>query len=77
MIVSVNGELIWHQPVETKDDNGNPGSDHAVVVTGVDTANNVVHLNDSGTPNGRDEQIPMALFVQAWDASNELMVVTT
>ena len=77
MIVSVNAELIWHQPVETKDENGNPRGDHAVVVTGVDTANNVVHLNDSGTPEGRDEQIPMALFVQAWDASNELMVVTT
>ena len=77
VIVSVNAELIWHQPVETKDENGNPQGDHAVVVTGVDTANNVVHLNDSGTPEGRDEQIPMALFVQAWDASNELMVATT
>ncbi|GLE51596.1 C39 family peptidase [Mycobacterium montefiorense] len=77
VIVSVNGELIWHQPVETKDDNGNPRGDHAVVVTGVDTTNNVVHLNDSGTPNGRDEQIPMALFLQAWGASKELMVFTT
>ena len=77
VIVSVNAELIWHQPVETKDENGNPRGDHAVVVTGVDTANKVVHLNDSGTPEGRDEQIPMALFVQAWDAGNELMVVTT
>ncbi|MFZ1179075.1 MAG: C39 family peptidase [Mycobacterium sp.] len=76
VIVSVNAELIWHQPVETKDENGDPRGDHAVVVTGVDTANNVVHLNDSGTPEGRDEQIPMALFVQAWDASNELMVAT-
>jgi hypothetical protein len=77
VIVSVNAELIWHQPVETKDENGNPRGDHAVVVTGVDTANNVVHLNDSGNPEGRDEQIPMVLFVQAWDASDELMVVTT
>ncbi len=77
VIVSVNGELIWHQPVETTDDNGNPRGDHAVVVTGVDTANNVVHLNDSGTPEGRDEQIPMALFLQAWGASKELMVFTT
>jgi hypothetical protein len=77
VIVSVNAELIWHQPVETKDENGKPRGDHAVVVTGVDIANKVVHLNDSGTPKGRDEQIPMALFVQAWDASNELMVVTS
>ncbi len=77
VIVSVNAELIWHQPVETKDENGKPRGDHAVVVTGVDTANNVVHLNDSGDPQGRDSQVPMALFIQAWDASNELMVVTT
>jgi Peptidase_C39 like family len=77
VIVSINAELIWHKPVENKDDNGNPRGDHAVVVTGVDTANNMVHLNDSGTPRGRDEQIPLALFVQAWGASKELMIVTT
>jgi hypothetical protein len=76
VIVSVNGEMIWHQPVEEKDKNGNPVSDHAVVVTGVDTANRIVHLNDSGTDEGRDEQIPMELFARAWDTSNDLMVVT-
>ncbi|ORW72188.1 C39 family peptidase [Mycobacterium saskatchewanense] len=77
VMVSVNAEMIWGQPIETEDDNGNPVSDHAVVVTGVDTANNVVHINDSGSPKGRDEQIPMALFVKAWDTSNELVVVST
>jgi hypothetical protein len=77
VIVSVNAELIWHQPVETKDDNGNPRGDHAVVVIGVDTANDMVHLNDSGNPEGRDEQVPMALFLQAWSASKQLMVFTT
>jgi uncharacterized protein YvpB len=77
VIVSLNAELIWHRPIESKDKNGNPRSDHAVVVTGVDTANNVVHLNDSGTEKGRDEQIPMALFIQSWNTSNERLVVTT
>jgi Peptidase_C39 like family len=77
VMVSVNAEMIWGEPIETKDDSGNPVSDHAVVVTGVDTANNVVHLNDSGTKGGKDEQIPMALFMKAWDTSNELVVVTT
>lgn len=77
VIVSVNGELIWGQPVENKDDDGNPRGDHAVVVTGIDTANNVVHLNDSGSKDGRDEQIPMALFMKAWEASKELMVFTS
>lgn len=77
VIVSVNGELIWNVPVETKDKNGKPLGDHAVVVTGVDTAFDIVHLNDSGDPKGRDSQIPMSVFLKAWDASNELMVVTT
>ena len=77
VLVSVNAELIWGKPLETTDEQGNPLGDHAVVVTGVDTANRVVHLNDSGTPKGRDEQIPLALFMKAWDASSELTVVTT
>jgi hypothetical protein len=76
VIASVNGEIIWHKPVEDKDKNGNPTHNHAVVVTGVDTGNEVVHLNDSGSRTGRDSQIPLALFIQAWDAGNELMVVT-
>ncbi|BBX95608.1 C39 family peptidase [Mycobacterium lacus] len=77
VIVSVNAEMIWGEPIESKDDDGNPVSDHAVVVTGVDTANNVVHLNDSGNPEGRDEQIPMELFMKAWETSHELVVTTT
>ena len=77
LIVSLNAEMIWHQPIESKDDHGNPVSDHAVVVTGIDTANNIVHLNDSGNPKGRDEQIPMELFLQAWETSNEFVVTTT
>jgi hypothetical protein len=77
VIASVNSELIWHKPVEDRDKYGNPTHDHSVVVTGVDTRNEVVHLNDSGSSEGRDEQIPLALFIQAWAASNDLMVVTT
>jgi hypothetical protein len=76
VIVSVNAELIWHEPVEAKDKSGNPESDHAVVVTGVDAAHGIVHLNDSGIAEGRDEQVPLELFVKAWDASDDLMVVT-
>lgn len=77
VIASVNGELIWHTPVEDQDKNGNPAHDHALVVTGVDIRSDVVHLNDSGSSTGRDAQVPMALFIQAWDASGELMAVTT
>ncbi|ORV14696.1 hypothetical protein AWB95_08695 [Mycobacterium celatum] len=73
VIAGLNAETIWNYP---------PGkgqrtaADHAVVVTGVDTRTNIVHLNDSGTPNGRDEQIPMATFTQAWATGNNLLIVT-
>lgn len=76
VIVSLNAELIWHQPVDAKDKSGNPLSDHAVVVTGVDATRGIVHLNDSGLAEGRDEQVPMELFVRAWGTSDQLMVVT-
>jgi hypothetical protein len=76
VIVSLNAEMIWHEPIENKDSNGNPRSDHAVVVTGIDTANNVVHLNDSGIKTGKDEQVPLKLFLQAWATSDERVVVT-
>lgn len=77
VLVSLNSELIWHEPVDQKDEQGNPAHDHTVVVTGVDTRSDVVHLNDSGSRQGRDEQIPLALFVQSWNSSDKLMAVTT
>jgi Peptidase_C39 like family len=77
VVASVNGELIWHEPVEEKNKRGKPTNDHTLVVTGVDTGNDVVHLNDSGSSSGRDEQIPVSLFVQAWKASGKLMAVTS
>ena len=73
VIAALNAETIWNYP-------GGQGNrteaDHAVVVTGVDTRTDIVHLNDSGTPNGRDEQIPMATFAQAWATGNNLLIVT-
>jgi Peptidase_C39 like family len=70
VIAALNAETIWNIQGQRT------APDHAVVVTGVDTGNNIVHLNDSGTPNGRDEQIPMATFTQAWGTSNDLLIVT-
>jgi Peptidase_C39 like family len=73
VIAAVNAETIWNYPPGK----GNrTDADHAVVVTGVDTRNGIVHLNDSGTPNGRDEQLPMATFTHAWATSNNLLIVT-
>lgn len=73
VIAALNAETIWNYP-PGKGQRTN--ADHAVVVTGVDTGADVVHLNDSGTPAGRDEQIPMATFTKAWATSDDLLIVT-
>lgn len=73
VIAGLNAETIWDYPAGQGQ---RSQADHAVVVTGVDTANNVVHLNDSGTPTGRDEQIPMTTFTQAWATGDNLLIVT-
>jgi len=70
VIVGVNAETVWKKPGQTEH------ADHAVVVTGVDTGAGVVHLNDSGTPHGRDEKVDITLFEQAWATSGDQMVVT-
>jgi Peptidase_C39 like family len=73
VIAALNAETIWDYPAGQGQ---RTQPDHAVVVTGVDTGSNIVHLNDSGTPNGRNEQIPMATFSQAWATSNDTLIVT-
>ncbi|WP_293323114.1 hypothetical protein [Mycobacterium sp.] len=50
--------------------------DHEVVVIGVDAGNGVAHLNDSGTDDGRDEQVPVATFMSAWGGGDFEMTVT-
>ncbi|MBW0016488.1 MAG: hypothetical protein JO236_02920 [Mycobacterium sp.] len=76
VIVGVNAELIWGEPVEVKDRAGDPMADHAVVVTGIDVANRTVHLNDSGTREGRDEVVPIELFAKSWATGGNEMTVT-
>ena len=73
VIAALNAETIWNYP---PGDGDRTTPDHAVVVTGVDTGANIVHVNDSGTPDGRNEQIPMATFSQAWTTSDDLLIVT-
>lgn len=71
VIASVNAETIWNTDTGNRTD-----VDHAVVVTGVDTRTDVVHLNDSGIPTGSDEQIPLGVFTQAWATSDNQLIVT-
>jgi hypothetical protein len=71
VIVGLNDEIIWNTP------GGRTKENHFVVVTGIDSATGTVHLNDSGIDDGRDEQVPIADFEQAWATSHNFAVITT
>ena len=70
VIVILNAETIWNRP--GKRNTGN----HFVVVTGIDSRSGVVHLNDSAINTGRDEQVPIPTFEQAWAPNYNSAVVT-
>ena len=70
VIVGVNDKTLWNESSNRGPEN------HFVVVTGIDTNANVVHVNDTGTMSGRDEQVPIATFEQAWVTSDHFAVVT-
>ncbi len=69
VMIAVSSATIWegHQ--------ANDG-DHEVVVIGVDATNGVAHLNDSGSDDGRDEQVPIATFMSAWGGGDFEMTVS-
>ena len=71
VIVNLNAELIWDSEGDRTE------SDHALVVTGVDTDNGIVHLNDSGGDDGADEQVSIKTFKASWATSGNEMVVAT
>jgi hypothetical protein len=71
VLAFVNGGWLHNSPPD-----GHDPPTHMVVVIGIDTKNGVVHLNDSGAANGRDEQISIATFERAWSRSNNQAVVT-
>ena len=70
VIVLLNAETIWNRPGKRS------AANHFVVVTGIDPKAGVVHLNDSGIMNGRDEQVPVATFEQAWAPNHNSAIVT-
>jgi hypothetical protein len=70
VIARVNAETIWNLEGDRTQ------SDHAVVVTGIDSTKGVVHLNDSGVEDGQDEQVSIATFAAAWATSDNAMIVT-
>jgi hypothetical protein len=70
VIVNLNSQYIWGG------DGQKTEADHALVVTGVDTDNDIVHMNDSGTEDGANEQVSIETFTAAWQTSGNEMVVT-
>jgi hypothetical protein len=69
IIAWVNSAVIWN----TSDQRTK--ADHYLVVTGIDTNNQIVDLNDPGTDHA-DEQVPIATFTNAWQTGEESIVVT-
>jgi hypothetical protein len=70
VIAGVNAETIWDE------EGDRTNADHDLVVTGIDTEAGIVHLNDSGTEDGADEQVPVDVFEAAWKTSGHDMVIT-
>ena len=76
VIVSINADEIWHG----SDNNifaPESCANHAVEVIGVDRTdpnNPMVILNDSGSPYGKGEMIPLELFEGAWEVGDCQMV---
>ncbi|MEB4208436.1 hypothetical protein [Mycobacterium sp. 94-17] len=69
VMIAVSSGTIWDGE-KPKD------GDHEVVVTGVDAAKGIAHLNDSGAEDGSDEQVPMTTFMRAWQGGDFEMTVT-
>lgn len=77
VIVSVDSGQIWDGEYN---DIFSPAtvSDHALQVIGIDNSdpnNPMVILNDSGSPTGRGEMVPLETFENAWGASDHQMIV--
>ena len=69
IIAWVNSAVIW----DTSDQRTK--ADHYLVVTGIDTSKDIVHLNDPGADHA-DERVSTATFVTAWKTGEESIVVT-
>nr|WP_197516072.1 papain-like cysteine protease family protein [Mycobacterium sp. 1465703.0] len=69
IIAFVNSSVILNA------DDQRTKADHFLVVTGIDTGKETVHLNDPGTDHA-DEQVGLTTFMTAWQTSDQSIVVT-
>ena len=76
VIVSIDSDEIW-MGKENNIFSPNSGANHAVEVIGVDRTdpdNPMVILNDSGSPYGKGEMVPLDVFEGAWEEGNCQMI---
>ncbi len=76
VIVSIDADEIWHGK---SNDIFAPDSDsnHMVEVIGIDRSdpdNPMVILNDSGSPYGKGEMVPLEVFEGAWSEGDNQMI---
>lgn len=69
IIAWVNSAILWN----TNDQRTK--ADHFLVVTGIDTNREIVHLNDPGVDHP-DEQVSITTFTNAWHTGEDSIVVT-
>lgn len=77
IIVGIDCEQVWYGKDNDLFSPTTTGN-HAVEVIGIDYSdpqNPMVVLNDSGTPDGRGEMVPLDVFEGAWDAGDHQMIV--
>jgi hypothetical protein len=76
VIVSIDSDEIWNganHDIFAPESSAN----HAVEVIGIDRsdpAHPMIILNDSGTPNGKGEMVPLEVFDQAWEDGDRQMI---
>jgi Peptidase_C39 like family len=80
VIVAVNANEIWHPQVDAAGHPvDQPVAGHAVWLTGVqkdDNGHYFAILNDTGTPDGAGERVPLEQFDRAWGAFGHHSVIT-
>ncbi|CAN5734956.1 hypothetical protein BH20ACT4_BH20ACT4_04070 [soil metagenome] len=74
VLVPVDSSEAWTG--EDDDRYGDVGSDHMLVVTGIDQSDGVVYMNDPGQPDGAARMVPLDTFVDAWEDGGNTMIVT-
>lgn len=71
VILGLDPDPFWHPGQPDK------GEGHAVMITAIDETTGMVTLDDTGNPDGgNEEQVPISEFQHAWDERGDMLLVT-